>query len=221
MSNKDYYHILGVSENAGAEEIKKAYRRLALKYHPDRVPHDQKKEAEEKFKEISEAYYCLSDQSRRNEYDAFRRGDAAGVQGDFAQAQGFDFDEILKNFHGFRQARTRSGGRGGYSTAFDIDDIFGAFEQMGHGGGARRYVFNSGDFDQDHVKSEETDINAQLNVPIKLLVTGGEAKFKHNGQEITLKIRPGTKKGQQLRLKNQGRLCGYCHHRGDLIVTLA
>ncbi|MBM4348164.1 MAG: hypothetical protein FJ107_08535, partial [Deltaproteobacteria bacterium] len=69
MANRDYYEILGVSKNASDEEIKRAYRKLAMKYHPDRNPN--KKEAEERFKEINEAYAVLSDKEKRKQYDTF------------------------------------------------------------------------------------------------------------------------------------------------------
>ncbi|MBP1698570.1 MAG: integrase, partial [Deltaproteobacteria bacterium] len=69
MAAKDYYNILGVAKSAGDEEIKRAYRKLAMKYHPDRNPN--KKEAEERFKEINEAYAVLSDKEKRKQYDTF------------------------------------------------------------------------------------------------------------------------------------------------------
>ena len=78
MAKRDYYEVLGVSKNAAADEIKKAYRNLALKYHPDRVPAERKKEAEEKFKEISEAYEVLIDSQKRANYDQYGH---SGVEG--------------------------------------------------------------------------------------------------------------------------------------------
>ena len=80
MAKKDYYEVLGVNRNATEEEIKKAYRKLALKYHPDR--NKGNKEAEEKFKEISEAYAVLSDKNKREQYDRFG---AAGFHQRFSQ----------------------------------------------------------------------------------------------------------------------------------------
>ncbi|HDN97643.1 MAG TPA: molecular chaperone DnaJ, partial [bacterium] len=80
-TKKDYYEILGVSRDASQEEIKRAYRRLALKYHPDRQPPEKRKWAEEKFKEISEAYEVLSDPEKRRLYDQYGH---AGVQQTFS-----------------------------------------------------------------------------------------------------------------------------------------
>ncbi len=105
---KDYYKILGVSENATTDEIKKAFRRLARQWHPDRNP---SKEAEEKFKEINEAYQVLSDPEKRKEYDAMRKGgffNFGGFGGNKAKTytftsggNDFDFSDILKRFFGF------------------------------------------------------------------------------------------------------------------------
>ena len=91
MSHKDYYEILGVSRDATQEEIKKAYRKLALKYHPDRNPGN--KEAEEKFKEISEAYEVLSDPEKRAKYDKYGYD---GIKGNFSSG-GFTWED----FHHF------------------------------------------------------------------------------------------------------------------------
>ena len=93
MPGKDYYNTLGLPEDADVDTIKKAYRKLALKYHPDKAQGD-KKRAEERFKEMSEAYYVLSDAKRRAEYDAYRTG--SGPQGEFTSAQGFDFEEVKR-----------------------------------------------------------------------------------------------------------------------------
>jgi len=100
-TKRDYYEILGVSKNATLEEIKKAYRELALKYHPDRVPPEQKKEAEEKFKEISEAYAVLSDPEKRALYDQYGH---AGIDQRYAYEdifKGADFGSVFDDLGGF------------------------------------------------------------------------------------------------------------------------
>ena len=111
--NKDLYEILGVSKNASDSEIKKAYRRLALKYHPDRQANKseaEKKEAEEKFKDVSFAYSILSDPDKRQRYDQF------GTTDDSTQMSGgFDASDIFKHF------------MGGFSNMFNDDDDFGSF----------------------------------------------------------------------------------------------
>ena len=98
MSTKrDYYEILGVPKSASLDEVKKAYRELALKFHPDRVPHEKKKEAEEKFKDISEAYAVLSDANKRALYDQHGH---AGIDQRYAQEdifKGADFSSVFQD----------------------------------------------------------------------------------------------------------------------------
>lgn len=96
MEEKDYYKILGVDKSANVDDIKKAYRKLAMKYHPDHAKGD--KNAEEKFKSISEAYAVLSDKEKRQQYDTYG---SAGFHQKFSQEdifRGFDFSDILKEF---------------------------------------------------------------------------------------------------------------------------
>ena len=117
-NKRDYYEVLGVEKNASADEIKKAYRKLAMKYHPDRNPGNQ--EAEEKFKEIGEAYEVLSDADKKSRYDQF------GFQG------------VDPNFN--PNAGGFGGGFGGFGDFGDLGDIFGSF--FG-GGGSRRSTHNA------------------------------------------------------------------------------
>ena len=112
---KDYYELLGVNRNASEEEIKKAYRKLALQYHPDRNPGD--KPAEENFKLVSEAYQVLSDPQKRAQYDQFGHaafGDTGPFAGGFDFTAGFEdiFGDIFGEFFGGGTGRRRSRGRG-------------------------------------------------------------------------------------------------------------
>ena len=110
---RDYYEVLGVQKGASADDIKKSYRKLAMKYHPDRNPDN--KEAEEKFKEAAEAYEVLSDDDKRARYDQFG---FAGVDPNYGAGQGGAY----------------GGGFGGFGDFGDLGDIFGSF----FGGGASR-----------------------------------------------------------------------------------
>ncbi len=121
MEKRDYYEVLGVSRDATKEEIKKAYRRLAKKWHPDMNP-DNREEAEERFKEISEAYAVLSDDEKRRLYDQYGH---AGIDGRFSQEdifRGVDFDDIFRSF----------------GINFGFDDIFDMFFGGGRRAGTRR-----------------------------------------------------------------------------------
>src|SRR3989344_4185636 len=108
MAEKDYYNKLGVAKSATKEDIKKAYKKLAMQFHPDRAPDDKKKEYEEKFKEISEAASILGDDKKRQQYDQF--GDAAFQRGT-GGFEGFDYSDIM--------SQLRSGMFGDFEDVFD------------------------------------------------------------------------------------------------------
>ena len=125
MSNQDYYAILGVSRTAGDDEIKKAYRKMAMKYHPDRNPGDAA--AEEKFKEVQKAYEILSDAQKRAAYDqyghaAFEQGGfGAGGFGGFGGAQGFDFSDIFSQMFGGAAGGGRQQNHQGADLQYNIE----------------------------------------------------------------------------------------------------
>ena len=134
---RDYYEVLGVAKTATNDEIKKAYRKLAMQYHPDRNPGN--KEAEEKFKEATEAYEILSDEKKRSQYDQFG---FQGVHSDFADAYGrggFDFSSMF-------------GGSGGFG---DLDDIFSSFFGGGFSGRGSRSQRRGNDIRHDVTLSLE------------------------------------------------------------------
>lgn len=141
-TKRDYYEILGIQKGASADEIKRSYRNLALKYHPDRVPPDKKKEAEDKFKEISEAYAVLSDPQKRTQYDQFGH---AGIDSRYSSEdifRGADFSSIFEDLGvggsifedifdglgifggGFSRGGRREGPRQGRSLEFEIEISF-------------------------------------------------------------------------------------------------
>src|SRR5215212_10800994 len=111
VAKKDYYEVLGVGREAGDADIKSAYRKLALKFHPDRNPDDTA--AEEKFKEASEAYGVLSDGQKRAAYDRFGHAGLQGAGGGFNPDAFSDFSDILGDFFGFGALFGGAGGGGG------------------------------------------------------------------------------------------------------------
>jgi curved DNA-binding protein len=203
MATRDYYNILGVNKNAGDEEIKRAYRKLAMKYHPDKNPN--KKEAEERFKEINEAYAVLSDKEKRKQYDTFG---AEGFRQRFTQEdifRGFDFDEILSSFFGGRGKREfRSGGRGG----FDFGDLFGQTAYR----------------DMDRMAQKGEDILYELTISLEESAFGGEKRisYRKNGkiEDVSVKIPRGIPPGKKLRLAGKGMEGRNGGSPGDLYLQI-
>ena len=221
---KDYYQILGVTDKSAAEDIKKAYRKLAVKYHPDKNPGNVK-EAETKFKEVSEAYYALSDDKRRAQYDQVRRYGGPKAS-NFAGAQGFDFEDLLRQFSG---GRAKPSAR--YSAFGDVfEDLFSGLGSGGQSyrsapqGTGRNYPFyTSGAPAEEEATSETVDADIIINVRIakEKAEKGGQVTFRiPEGKTLSVKIPPHTKPGQKLRLTRQGRLCPTCHHEGDVILQI-
>ncbi|MCR5131120.1 MAG: molecular chaperone DnaJ [Prevotella sp.] len=152
MAKRDYYEVLGVDKNASDDEIKKAYRKIAIKYHPDRNPGD--KAAEEKFKEAAEAYSVLSDKQKRQQYDQF----------------GFDGPNMGGGFGGF-------GGGGGFS----MDDIFSMFGDVfgghsGFGGFSGFSGFGGGSSSRNQYRG--SDLRLKVRLTLQEIATGTTKKFK-------------------------------------------
>ncbi len=169
------YDTLGVSKGASSEEIKKAYRRLARKYHPDI---NKEAGAEDKFKEINAAYEILSDEQKRRQYDQY--GDSMfGGQNfhDFASSQGgANLDEILRSiFGGGFGGASMGGGFGGFSSGF------GGFGMP------------------------DLDVNARITVSFNVAVLGGKHSVNYNNQNFDVKIPAGIKNGEKLRIRGKGK----------------
>ncbi len=207
---RDYYVTLGVSENASTDEIKKAYRKLAKKYHPDRNKGDKKAEA--KFKEATEAYETLKDRKKREEYDTMRRyGAFAGG----AQMGGFDSGGFgFSPFGGGSRWTFRTGGAGNVHGFGNLEDIISSFL----GGGGR------GDFDFTHQAGPQkgADLVSRLMISFIEAVKGTKRIIQLPGvnRKLSVRIPAGIDNGGKIRLRGQGEPGLYGGRNGDLIITV-
>ena len=196
----DFYKALGVSEDASENDIKKAYRKLSRKYHPDLNPGDAA--AEKKFKEISEAYDVLSDKKQREEYDQIRRYGAAGMGGFGAGGGSYTGYPGADAFGGF------SGGGAG----INIDDLLGGLFGGSAGGSRRSAGFTSADFGgmggggfggAQHAAPEESTTSTRIS--LAQAYTGATVTvFLPDGSHTEARIPAGIKDGQKVRLRGKG-----------------
>lgn len=209
MSVKDYYQVLGVTRDAGPDDIKKAYRRLAMQFHPDRNPGD--KAAEERFKAINEAYAVLSDPEKRKQYDQFG---SEGFHRRYTQEdifQGFDFQSVLRDF--------------GLDLGGDL------FESLFGGGGrgrSRVHVrwgapFGGGGAGPRAARGQ--DASMDLNISFYESVQGGERVLSiptlgGGFEKVHVKIPPGIMTGQRLRVQGKGHPPRAGGPRGDLYLDV-
>ncbi|GAA8360009.1 DnaJ family protein [Helicobacter pylori] len=188
--SKSLYQTLDVSENANQDEIKKSYRRLARKYHPDL---NKTKEAEEKFKEINAAYEILSDEEKRHQYDQFGDNMFGGQNfSDFARSRSAseDLDDILSSIFG----------RGGFSQRFSQNS-------QGFSG------FNFSNF-----AHEDLDMTTTLNVSVLDTLLGNKKQVSINNETFSLKIPIGVEEGEKIRVRNKGKMGRT--GRGDLLLQI-
>ncbi|TPH88135.1 J domain-containing protein [Helicobacter pylori] len=188
--SKSLYQTLDVSENASQDEIKKSYRRLARKYHPDL---NKTKEAEEKFKEINAAYEILSDEEKRRQYDQFGDNMFGGQNfSDFARSRSAseDLDDILSSIFG----------RGGFSQRFSQNS-------QGFSG------FNFSNF-----AHEDLDMTTTLNVSVLDTLLGNKKQVSINNETFSLKIPIGVEEGEKIRVRNKGKMGRT--GRGDLLLQI-
>ena len=202
----DYYKTLGLSKGAGTDEIKKAYRKLALQYHPDRNKGD--KDAENKFKEISEAYAVLSDDEKRKQYDAF---------GDSRFHQQYSQEDIFRNTD-----------FGSVFQDFDMGGLEGIFSRIFGGAAGGGATFGGGPHMGARARGRQVkgqDIEFPLTIGFAEAFNGGERTVNFrlsDGTERSLKVRipKGAKDGGRLRVAGMGAPSPYGGPAGDLFVVL-
>jgi DnaJ-class molecular chaperone len=215
MPERDYYEVLGVSRDATPEAIKKAYRALARKYHPDVNPGD--KTAEGHFKEVQQAYDILSDQEKRARYDRFGH---AAFEGMAAAGPRTSASEWSAHF-----------GDQGYET-IDLSDLFG---NLGGGAGGHNEPGGGGLFEDllgrmrsgrgPRVRTAGRGLEASLTIPFLTAVQGGETTIQLDrgggkSESLVVKIPPGTETGAKLRLKGKGEPGPKGSPSGDLTITV-
>lgn len=207
MANEDYYATLGVSKSATDDEIKKAYRKLAIKYHPDRNPGN--KQAEEKFKKVSIAYEVLGDPEKRRNYDQFGSDyfQHAGAGGFGGQGGFHDPRDIFSQFFGGFSGGSQGGARGGFSSfggfgggqgaSFDFSDLFGGGRQAAKG----------------------SDMQTELSISFDEAFHGVEKQIRTD-RDLTVRIPAGIKDGQKVRVSGAGGASPMGGPAGDLFVII-
>lgn len=218
---KDFYRTLGVSKTADSAEIKKAYRKLARKYHPDQNPGDHK--AEEQFKAVGEAYAVLSDPQQRKQYDAIKAMSGGGAR--FSAGPGGypgagSSEDIFASMFG---ARTAPGGATSSSTRFSGDfssllgNLFGnggagTFGGANFQGGAQMPFGNT-------PPAKGADLIAKTSLTFRQAMRGATVKMKVDGKTIKVRIPAQVKDGQKIRIRSKGRPGP--GGNGDLVVSIA
>lgn len=216
MDYKDYYKILGVGKNAKESEIKKAYRKLASKYHPDVNPGNS--EAEKKFKDLQEAYEVLKDPEKRGWYDKVG-ANWKQYQQSGGRPEDFDWNKWTSQPGG-------GGSRQSYQYQGDMGDIFGRgfsdfFESIfgGRMGGARQGA-RSPFGNMWNMQRPGQHVEAELKITLHEAYSGSARSFELNGQQIRVKIPKGIKDGQKLKLKGKGYTGSGGGPSGDLFLII-
>jgi DnaJ-class molecular chaperone len=205
---EDLYQTLGVARDASKTDIKKAHRKLAMKYHPDKNPDD--KVAAGKFKRVQEAYDVLSDDEKRAAYDRYGP--------DFERIRGTGYQPGSGGFDGLDLEQVFGGATaGGGGVQFDGFSDF--FEQL-MGGGARRGGPRHGGQRRPMPPQPGANIRHEFEIPLHTAVLGGKVEFYLNQEKIAVNIPPGVDSGSKIRLRERGQPSPTGGPRGDLILII-
>ena len=211
---KDFYAVLGVPKDADADAIKKAYRKKARDLHPDRNPGDAK--AEDRFKDVGEAYAVLSDAEQRQQYDAVRAMAGGGPRfaaGPRGGGGASGFEDLFGGMFG--GAQPGAGPRMRYSTdggGADFEDVLAGMFGGGGGGG--------GGFGPRSRAQRGADLRSSASLPFRQAVSGSTVQLTTNGRAMTVRIPPGVRDGQKIRLRGKGQPGVGGGEPGDLVVTV-
>ena len=210
--DKDFYKVLGVDKDVSEADLKKTYRKLARKYHPDSNPGDAKAEAT--FKEISEAYAVLSDSEQRAEYDQIRAmGSGARFTAGGGGAGG-GFEDVFSMFGQGRGGRTQAPG--------DFDDFFANFSQGGTGFGSGRFGQTSGGYRGFGGPQRGADVTARTTIDFVTATKGETISLQgEDGRPFKVKIPAGVSDGQKIRLRGRGRPSPDGGESGDIVVQVS
>lgn len=223
---KDFYAVLGVSKDADAAAIKKAYRTLAKKYHPDRNPDDAA--AAEKFKEIGEAYAVLSDEAERKQYDAIRSMAGGGARfqaGGPGGTGGAGFEDIFSSMFGGQGGGVRFETAGGAGEP-DLDDLLRMFggtpSPTRSGGRSGPFGFGGfGGFGSQPQPQKGSDVLTSATLDLRDAVAGTTVELTADGRTMKVRIPAGVRDGQKIRLRGKGRAGLNGGENGDMVVTIA
>ncbi len=206
MNYKDYYKVLGVNKNATEKEIKKAYRKLAKKYHPDNNKGD--KASEEKFKEINEANEVLSDPEKRKQYDAL------GANWQNYQQGGGDWQQYARQRGNSGQTFQFEGDPSEFFGGAGSSGDFSSFFETFFGQGARQQS------SRQRAPRKGQDVTASLPITLLEAYEGSKRTFEWKGKKMRITIKPGTKDGQKLRIKGKGEASRFGGPHGDLYIIM-